>query len=47
MSINNSEKTGIKQLVSQFQEQQYNTNLQLLTLLMPTEPTKPIAIKLA
>jgi len=42
MSLKNSQKTGIKQLVSQFQEQQYNADLQPPTIL---KPTKPVAKK--
>ena len=50
MSLENSKKTGIKQLIRQFQEQQYtleqnNTSPQLPTLLKSAEPIiiKPVS----
>jgi len=44
MFLENGQKVGLKQLVRQFQEQQYDADLQLFIIL---KPTKLIAIKLA
>ena len=38
MSVENSEKAGIKQLVGQFWEQQYNADLQPPTILILAKP---------
>ena len=45
MSIENSKKANTKQLVNQFQKQQYNANLQPLTILKLIKPDtiKPIS----
>ena len=37
MSLENGQKTGLEQLVRQFQEQQYNADLQPPTMSKPTE----------
>jgi len=39
MSLESGHKTGIRQLVNQFQEQQYNANLQPPTISILTKPT--------